>query len=171
MAESSILRSVTGCWIWLGIWIYYRPFFLLPTFLNIDGTTNLHTNVSLTTWIPQECLSCPFDVLVNLGQIFALFLVLLMFTLNIICLLWVLPYDISLRKIKMGLYLWKSLQNISFQQCQWSRCSSEIFVYKLFWQRQFQFLLFYIGKICSKSVMRSNNRIFYTLFYFIANFN
>ena len=34
--------------------------------------TTLHTKVSLTTWIPQECLSRRLDVLVNFGQIFAL---------------------------------------------------------------------------------------------------
>ena len=36
--------------------------------------TTLHTNISLTTEIPQQCLSCRLDVLVNFGQIFALFL-------------------------------------------------------------------------------------------------
>ena len=40
----------------------------------MDGTTILHTNVSLTTGIPQQYLSCRLDVLVNFGQIFALFL-------------------------------------------------------------------------------------------------
>ena len=34
----------------------------------------------------------------------------------------------------------------------------------------FLYLLFYYGTTCSKSLMRSNNRIFYILFYFIANF-
>ena len=51
------------------IYTYYRPFFLL-TFLNINGTSTLHTN--LTTGIPQQSLSCSLDVLVNFRQIFAL---------------------------------------------------------------------------------------------------
>ena len=33
----------------------------------------LCTQISLTTGIPQQCLSCRLDVLVNFGQIFALF--------------------------------------------------------------------------------------------------
>ena len=70
----------------LDIKIYYRiclgyffrfrfiiDLFLLLAFLNINGTTTLHTNVSLTTGIPQQCLSCRLDVLVNFGQMFALF--------------------------------------------------------------------------------------------------
>ena len=36
--------------------------------------STLHTNVFLTTAIPQQCLSCGLDVLVNFGQKFALFL-------------------------------------------------------------------------------------------------
>ena len=36
--------------------------------------TALHTNVSLKTGIPKKCLSYRLDVLVNFGQIFALFL-------------------------------------------------------------------------------------------------
>ena len=55
------------------IYIYYRPFFLL-TFLNINGTSTLHTNVYLTTGILQQCLSYRLNVLVNFRQIFALFL-------------------------------------------------------------------------------------------------
>ena len=35
------------------------------------------------------------------------FLVLLLLTLNIICLLWMLPDDILLWKTKKGLYLWE----------------------------------------------------------------
>ena len=35
--------------------------------------TTLPTNVCLTTGIPQQCLSCNLDVLVNFAQISALF--------------------------------------------------------------------------------------------------
>ena len=107
-ARSSILRTVTGCWIHLGYFsrfTFITDLFLLLTFLNINGTASLYTNVSLTTWIAQQCLTCRLDVLVNFGQIFALFLVLLLLTLNIICLFCMLPYDISLRKTKKMLYL------------------------------------------------------------------
>ena len=31
------------------------------------------TRPNLTTEIPQQCLSCRFDILVNFGQVFALF--------------------------------------------------------------------------------------------------
>ena len=48
-------------------------FFILLTFLNNNGTSTLRTNVCLTIRIPQQCLSCRLDVLVNFGQIFALF--------------------------------------------------------------------------------------------------
>ena len=48
--------------------------FLLLTFININGTSTLHTNVCLTTGIPQQCLSCRLEVLINFLQIFALFL-------------------------------------------------------------------------------------------------
>ena len=88
LARSSILRTVTGCWIYLGYFFgftFITDLFLLLTFLNINGTATLHTNVSLTTGIPQQCLTCRLDVLVNFGQIFALFLVLLWLTLDIIC--------------------------------------------------------------------------------------
>ena len=50
-----------------------QTFFLLLRFLNINGMTTLQTNMSLTTGIPQECLSCRLDVLVNFEQIFTLF--------------------------------------------------------------------------------------------------
>ena len=36
--------------------------------------STLHTNVSLSTGIPQQCLSSRLDVSVNFKQIFALFL-------------------------------------------------------------------------------------------------
>ena len=49
-------------------------FLLLLTFLNINRKSILHTNICLTTGIPQQCLSCRLNVLVNFGQIFALFL-------------------------------------------------------------------------------------------------
>ena len=35
--------------------------------------STLHTNVSLTAGIPQQCLPCCLDVLLNFGQIFAPF--------------------------------------------------------------------------------------------------
>ena len=42
--------------------------------LNINRTTTLHANVCLTTGMPQQCLPCRFYVLVNFGEVFALFL-------------------------------------------------------------------------------------------------
>ena len=48
--------------------------FFVLTFLDINGTPTLHTNVCLTTGIPQQGLLCRLDVLVNFEQIFALFL-------------------------------------------------------------------------------------------------
>ena len=36
--------------------------------------STLHTNLYLTTRIPQQCVSCRLDVLVNFGQISDLFL-------------------------------------------------------------------------------------------------
>ena len=68
-----------------------------------------HNNVCHVVWM----------FWLTLGRSLHFFLVLLLLTLNIICLLWMLPYDISLWKTKKGLYLWEYLQNISFQQCQW----------------------------------------------------
>ena len=119
-----------------------------------------HNNICIVLWM----------FWLTLGRSLHFFLVLLLLTLNIICLLWVLPFDISLRKTKKGLYWWEELQSISFQQCQRLRCFSEIFVYKLLWQPHFQFVLFYIWKTCSKSLMKSNSCIFYILLYLIANF-
>ena len=61
-------------------WVFFSDlhllltFFLLLTFLIINGTSTLHTSVCLTTGIPQQLLSCGLDVLVNFRQIFALFL-------------------------------------------------------------------------------------------------
>ena len=49
-----------------------QTFFLLLTFLNINGTSTQHTNVFLTTGIPQQYLPFRLVVLVNFGQIFAL---------------------------------------------------------------------------------------------------
>ena len=71
LVRSSRLRSVTGCWIYLGYFSDLQllwTFFLLLTFLNVNGTTILYT-----TGIPQQCLSCRLDVLVNFVQIFARF--------------------------------------------------------------------------------------------------
>ena len=114
LTRSSIFKSVTWCWICLAyffqLYIYYRPFFLL-TFLNINFVWQhgYHNNVRHIVWI----------FWLTLGRSLHFFLVLLLLTLNMICLLWMLPYHISLRKIKKRLYLWKELQNISFQQYQW----------------------------------------------------
>ena len=74
-ARSSILRSVTGCWIWLGYFFrfpFIKDLFLLLTFLNIDGTTTLHTKLDNrdTTTISVSSFGC-FDFL---WKIFALFL-------------------------------------------------------------------------------------------------
>ena len=102
------------------------------------------------------------------------FLALLLLSLNIICLLWMLPYDIFSCKTKKGLYLWEQLQNISFQQSEWFALWSVLQRYlsiSCYDDVSFIFFLFYIAKTCSKWLMWSNNRIFYILFYFIANFN
>ena len=47
------------------------------------------THLNLTTDIPQQCISCRFQVLVNFGQVFALFLgaFIVDLLLFIICLL------------------------------------------------------------------------------------
>ena len=77
LTRSSIFRPVIrGAESALGIFFRFTfiiDLFLLLTFLNINGTSTLHTNVCLTTGIPQQCLSCCFDVLVNLGQAFCTF--------------------------------------------------------------------------------------------------
>ena len=73
-------------------------FFLLLTFLNINGTATLHTNVCLTTGIPQQCLSCCLNILVNFGQIFALFLGTFIVDFE---------YFLFIVKTKNGLYLWE----------------------------------------------------------------
>ena len=76
-AKSTILRSVTGAESALGIFSdlhLSQILFLILTFLSINGTTTLHTNVCLTTGIRQQCLSCRLDILVNFRQIFVLFL-------------------------------------------------------------------------------------------------
>ena len=62
------------CWIFFSYLHLLYIFFLLLIFLNINGTSTLHTNVCLTTGIPQQCLSCCLGVLVNFEQIFPLFL-------------------------------------------------------------------------------------------------
>ena len=70
-------RSVTWQWICLGYFFRFTfiiDIFLLLTCLNINGTSAVHKNVCLTSGIPQDCLLCRLDVLVNFGQIFALFL-------------------------------------------------------------------------------------------------
>ena len=41
----------------------------------------------LITGIPQKCASCHFEILVNFGQVFALFLGAFIYALNILCLL------------------------------------------------------------------------------------
>ena len=108
LTRSSIFRSFTWCKICLGYFFRFTfiidLIILLLTFLNITGTSTLLTNVCLTRETPQLYLPRRLDVLVNFGQIF--FLVHLLLTLNIICLLWI-PYDISLWKTKKGLYLWE----------------------------------------------------------------
>ena len=52
---------------------FFRFTFSIDLFSSPNIST-LHTNVCLTTGILQQCLSCRLDVLVNFGQIFALFL-------------------------------------------------------------------------------------------------
>ena len=87
LARSSILRFVTGYWICLGYFFRFTfiiYFFSAPNILNINGTATLHTNVCLTTGIPQQCLSCRLDVLFNFGQIFA------PFSWYFCCWLWIL---------------------------------------------------------------------------------
>ena len=59
-------------------WVFFRFTFIIDLFstpnINTNGMTTLHTNVCVTTEIPQQCLLCPLDVLVNFGQIFSLVL-------------------------------------------------------------------------------------------------
>ena len=108
LKRSSILRSITGCWICPGYFFRFTfivDLFLLLTFLNIKGTTTLHTNVSLTTGIPQRYLSCRLDVLVNFGQIFAPFFG----TFIVGYQYWLFIANATLSRIFV----------LSFQQCQW----------------------------------------------------
>ena len=74
--RSSILRPVMGV---VNLpWVFFRFTFIIDLFstpnINTNGMTTLHTNVCVTTEIPQQCLLCPLDVLVNFGQIFSLVL-------------------------------------------------------------------------------------------------
>ena len=93
LTRSSILISVTGCWICLGFFsaLHSVQTFLFPlTFLKTNWMSTWHTNIlykvytrkycigcgtcpNLATGIPQQFPSCRFGVLVNFGQVFALF--------------------------------------------------------------------------------------------------
>ena len=95
------------CWIFFSYLHLLYTFFLLLTFLNINGTSTLHTNVCLTTGMLQQCCHVVWGFCLTLSRSFHFFLVLLLLTLNFICLLWMLPYDISVRKTRKGLYLWQ----------------------------------------------------------------
>ena len=126
---------------------FLLTFFLLLTFLSINGTSTLRTNVCLTTGIPQQFLSCCLDVLVNFGQIFALFLGAFivdleyyLFIVNVInCYLMTYLCGTPKRRYIYGSCCCKTLV---------SNCANDI------------------GKTCSKPLMRFNNHIFYVLFFF-----
>ena len=161
LKRSSILRSITGCWICPGYFFRFTfivDLFLLLTFLNIKGTTTLHTNVSLTTGIPQWYLSC-LDVLVNFGQIFALFLVLLSLAINIDCLLRMLPYHVSSFLVSNS-----ANDKVFFKDICLYLAMTTIFLIFII----FVIFINYLAQIesCSKSLMRSNNDI--STYYFIS---
>ena len=59
-------------WVIFKIYIYYRPF-SSPNIFKYEWN-DISAHKCLTTGIPQECLSRRLDVLINSGQIFALFL-------------------------------------------------------------------------------------------------
>ena len=77
LTRSSIFRSVTWCWICLVHFFRFTfiiDLFSSPNIFKYSWMLFLHVNVCLTIEIPQQCLSYYLDVLVNFGQIFALFL-------------------------------------------------------------------------------------------------
>ena len=104
-------------WVFFQIYIYYKSFFSPSSFKYSWNVNSAHTNDCLAG-IPQQCLPCRLDVLVNFGHIFAFFLGTFidfeyyLFITN--ATLWYIFVE-----NKKGLYLWEELQNISFQQCQW----------------------------------------------------
>ena len=102
LTRSSILRSTAECWIYLGCFFRFtisvgRPFFLL-TFLKINWRRTLHTIVC--SRYKLETLHWVWDLpkfdnrdtitmfYLTLGRFLNYFLVLLLLTLNILCLLW-----------------------------------------------------------------------------------
>ena len=102
LTRSSILRSTAECWIYLGCFFRFtisvgRPFFLL-TFLKINWRRTLHTIVcsryKLETlhWVWDLPKFDNRDTItmfhLTLGRFLNYFLVLLLLTLNILCLLW-----------------------------------------------------------------------------------
>ena len=107
LAKGSILRSVTECWICLECFLDLHLLWTFFLLLTFSILMKRQLCTQMSVW--QQCLSCRLDVLVNFGQIFATF--------------------------SWHFYLF--IVNISFQQCQWLRCPTEIFVYKLLWQRHF----------------------------------
>ena len=122
-----------------------------------------------------------FRFWLTLGWSLHYFLALLLLTLNILCLLWMslnatlwhifVKHQIDI--VLMGVvakHKFATVPMISPMEC-----SSQIFVWKLLWRRNFSFLSFHfitvpIWKTCSMSLMRFNIRIFHISFYFIAVF-
>ena len=60
-------------WVFL-FFTFIIDFFLLLTFLNINGKLTLQTSFCFVIEIPQQCLPSRLDVLVYFELIFALFL-------------------------------------------------------------------------------------------------
>ena len=94
--------------------VYFRfaflvDHFLLLTFLNVNGMSSVKS--VWRQWYHNNVCHVAWTFRLTLGRSFHFFLVLLLLALNIICLLWILPNDISLWKTKKGLYLLAYLQN------------------------------------------------------------
>ena len=91
LTRSSILISVTGCWICLGVFSALhsvQTFLFLLTFLKTNSMSTWHTNILYKVYTRRYCIGCGpvqiwqqeyhnnfrcFEVLVNFGQVFALF--------------------------------------------------------------------------------------------------
>ena len=130
-------------WIFLGLLFLYT-FFLLVTFLNINGTSTLLTNLCLTN---RDGCHGVWMFWLTLGRSLHFFLVILLSIVN--ANLWPLYVEDQKEFIFMGVVaIIRPMGR-----------SSEIFVYKLLWRCHFKFLLLCIGKTCSKSLMGFNNRI------------
>ena len=193
LTRSSILRSITGCWIYLEHFFrltFSVCFFFLLTFLNINWRRNVHTNVcspyilealhwvwdlskfgNRDTIIISFHLSCHFDVLFNFDQVFALFLgtiLLFVYCECYKCYLMTYLYGIPIRR-----YICESCSKTLVCNC--TNCTVLLWYYlsiSCFGDVAFKFYFFIavlIGKTCSKLLIRFRCRIFYILLCFIAD--